>query len=296
MDYRPFVQRHRESGAEITIAVQPVTASQAPALGILAIDDEGEIVRWAEKPSDPELLASLKSGNNPERPYLASMGIYVFSRQALHRMLTQWSDPDFGKHIIPQAISCCRVGAYVFDGFWADIGTIRSFYEVNLLLTHPGLPFSFYDEGQPIFTHPRFLPPSRVDDCALKHVLVSEGCKLRQAAISESVIGVRSVVGANARIKRTLMMGADYFERDGLVGPDGTRYDIPMGIGRGSEIEGAILDKNVRIGPNVTIRPHTPSEDGTYPTGCPPGQEMYVIRDGVVVVPKNTEIPEGTVI
>jgi glucose-1-phosphate adenylyltransferase len=194
------------------------------------------------------------------------------------------------------AISCCKVFAHVFDGFWADIGTIRSFYEVNLLLTHPGLPFSFYDQDHPIFTHSRFLPPSRVDDCELKHVLVSEGCKLRKATIAESVIGVRSVVGANTRITRTLMMGADYYDRSDLVAPNRKQHSIPLGIGEGSEIEGAILDKNVRIGKNVVIHPHKQAENLTYPPDCLPGQEMYVIRDGIVVVPKNTEIPEGTVI
>jgi glucose-1-phosphate adenylyltransferase len=290
------VQRHRESGADVTIAAQPVTAAQAPSLGILATDKEGKIVRWAEKPSDPKVLASLKSGDDPAKPYLANMGIYVFKQQALRAMLDQSSDPDFGKHIIPQAIECCKVCAYVFDGFWADIGTIRSFYEVNLLLTHPGLPFSFYDEDHPIFTHPRFLPPSRVDNCQLEHVLISEGCKLEEATIRESVIGVRSVVGPNTRVRRTLMMGADYYDQTGLVAPSGKQYSIPIGIGPGSEIEGAILDKNVRIGPNVTIRPHDPDENVTYPPDCEPGKEMYVIRDGVVVIPKNTEIPEGTVI
>jgi glucose-1-phosphate adenylyltransferase len=224
------------------------------------------------------------------------MGIYVFNHSALHDMLEGCLDPDFGKDIIPQAISCCKVFAYVFDGFWADIGTIRSFYEVNLLLTHPGLPFSFYDEDHPIFTHPRFLPPSRIDDCQLKHVLASEGCTLRKSSISESVIGVRSVVGPNTRIKRTLMMGADYYERDDMVAPNRRQYSIPIGIGEESEIEGAILDKNVRIGKNVVIRPHDSSENMNYPSDCSPGQEMYVIRDGVVVIPKNTEIPEGTVI
>jgi glucose-1-phosphate adenylyltransferase len=296
MDYRPFVQRHRESGADVTIAVQPVTAAQAPGLGILKADEQDEVVQWAEKPSDPELLASLKSGDDPDKPYLASMGIYVFSATALHNMLGQCLDPDFGKHIIPNAIACCKVGAYAFDGFWADIGTIRSFYEVNLLLTHPGLPFSFYDEDHPIFTHTRSLPPSRVDNCEMQHVLVSEGCKLRKATISESVIGVRSIVGPNTRITRTLMMGADYYDKPDLIAPNLKQHSIPIGIGEGSEIEGAILDKNVRIGRNVVIHPHDPKENTTYPPDCRPGQEMYVIRDGIVVIPKNTEIPEGTII
>jgi glucose-1-phosphate adenylyltransferase len=296
MDYRPFVRYHRESGADVTIAAQPVSAAQASRLGILQTDDAGEIVQWTEKPSDPDLLASLKSRDDPEEPYLASMGIYVFSHRVLRNMLEGCLDPDFGKHIIPRAIDCCRVFAYVFDGFWADIGTIRSFYEVNLLLTHPGLPFSFYDEDYPIFTHPRFLPPSRVDNCHLEHVLVSEGCRLLEASIGESIIGVRSIVGPNTRIKRTLMMGADYYDNDDLIAPNRRQHSIPLGIGEESKVEGAILDKNVRIGKNVVIRPHDASENLTYPPDCAPGKEMYVIRDGIVVIPKNTEIPEGTVI
>ena len=296
MDYRAFVQHHRASGADLSIAVQPVTAAQAPALGIPATDENGIITRWAEKPSDPEVLASLRSGDDPQRSYLASMGIYVFSRKMLHAMLNQVPGPDFGKHIIPQSIECCKVSAYVFDGFWADIGTIRSFYDVNLLLAHPGMPFSFYDEEHPIFTHPRFLPPSRADDCTLEHVLVSEGCTLCNARISESVLGVRSVIGTDTCIRRTLMMGADYYDGVDLGAPNGRKYEIPLGIGHGSKIEGAILDKNVRIGQQVTIRPHAPGEDLVFPPDSKPGKEMYVVRDGIVVIPKNTEIPDGTVI
>lgn len=296
MDYGPFVDHHRATGADLSIAVQPVNAAQAPRLGILAADRDSTITDWAEKPSDPEVLESLRSNDDPQKPYLASMGIYVFRRGILYDMLGQYPDPDFGKHIIPRVLECCRVSAFVFEGFWADIGTIRSFYEVNLLLTHPGAPFSFYDREFPIFTHPRFLPPSRVDDCQLHHVLISEGCSIRRSRISDSVIGVRSVVDASAHLTRTLMLGADYYDNEQLTAPSGKQHSIPMGIGEGSEIEGAILDKNVRIGKNVTIRPHSPDANATYPPDSRPGEEMYVIRDGIVVIPKNTEVPDGTVI
>jgi glucose-1-phosphate adenylyltransferase len=296
MDYQPFLDHHRALGADLSIAVQPVTAEQAPRLGILGLDEQGFIREWVEKPSDPVVLKGLRSGDDPERPYLASMGIYIFRGDLLRRLLNQIAEPDFGEHIVPQAISCCKVSAFVFDGFWADIGTIRSFYEVNLLLTHPGMPFSFYDEAYPIFTHPRFLPPTRVDNCKLEHVLVAEGCKVRRASISESVLGVRSVIGANTRVVRTMMMGADYYDTGDMVDPSGKLRPIPLGIGEGSQIEGAILDKNVRIGAKVTVRSHPPGTDLTYPPGCKPGEEMYVIRDGIVVIPKNSEIPPGTVI
>jgi glucose-1-phosphate adenylyltransferase len=211
-------------------------------------------------------------------------------------MLSRRTGSDFGHHIIPLAIEKRKVYAYPFDDFWADIGTIRSFYEVNLLLTHPGLPFSFYDEEHPIFTHPRFLPPARVDDCKLEHVLMSEGCQLRGATISESVIGVRSVIGPRTRIARTLVMGADYYDDDDMIDTSGRRHLIPLGIGEGCNIEGAILDKNVRIGPDVTIHPHEPDENRVYPPDSRSGEEMYVIRDGIVVIPKNVEIPQGMVI
>jgi glucose-1-phosphate adenylyltransferase len=296
MDYNGFVDFHRESGADVTIGVQPVTPDQAPRLGILAAGAEGRIEAWAEKPSVPGLLASLKSRDDPDRPYLASMGIYVFKWQVLKRLLNQCIDPDFGQHIIPQAIDKHDVYAYTFDGFWADIGTIRAFYEVNLLLTRPESPFQFYDEAYPIYTHPRFLPPVQAQDSTMENVLISEGCQLCGTTITESVIGVRSVIGCDTRITRTLMLGADYYDNARLTGPSGRQFSIPLGIGQGCQIEGAILDKNVRIGNNVTIRPHDPDENLMYPPDCRRGEETYVIRDGIVVLPKNTEIPDGTVI
>jgi glucose-1-phosphate adenylyltransferase len=296
MDYNGFIDYHRESGADVTIGVQPVTPEQAPRLGILAAGAEGRIEAWAEKPSGPGLLASLKSRDDLDKPYLASMGIYVFKWQVLRRLLNQCIDPDFGQHIIPQAIDKHDVYVYTFDGFWADIGTIRAFYEVNLLLTRPESPFQFYDEAYPIYTHPRFLPPVQAQDSTMENVLISEGCRLCGTTIAESVVGVRSVIGCDTRITRTLMLGADYYDNARLTGPSGRQFSIPLGIGRGCQIEGAILDKNVRIGNNVTIRPHDPDENLMYPPDGRRGEEMYVIRDGIVVLPKNTEIPDGTVI
>ncbi|MBL7200105.1 MAG: glucose-1-phosphate adenylyltransferase [Anaerolineae bacterium] len=296
MDYQPFLALHRRSGADITIAAQPVTETQAHDLGILATNEEGRIIQWAEKPKPLSLLRTLRSRDDPDKPYLASMGIYVFSLQMLRRILDECPGSDFGHHIVPHAITRYKVGAFTFEGFWADIGTIRAFYEVNLMLTHPERPFSFYEEGYPIYTHPRFLPPSRIDDCQLTNVLVSEGCRLCNAVVKESVIGVRSRVDCDVKVSRTLMMGADYYDSSDLRAPNGRRYSIPLGIGPGCTIEGAILDKNVRIGANVTIRPHDPGDDGIYPLGCPPREALYVIRDGVVVIPKHTEIPDGMVI
>jgi glucose-1-phosphate adenylyltransferase len=224
------------------------------------------------------------------------MGIYVFSRRVLVELLEAVSESDFGKHIIPEAIRRSRVVAFTFDGFWADIGTMRAFYDVSLMLAQPDKPFRFYDQEHPIYTHPRFLPPTRVDDCHLESVLLSEGCTLTKAMIQESVIGVRSRIGRDTRVVRTLMMGSDYYDNQLLCDPSGTCHEIPLGIGPGCNIEGAILDKNVRIGKNVVIRPHEPDENGIYPPDSPPGMEFYMVREGVVVIPKNTEIPDGTVI
>ncbi len=296
MDYADFVTYHRQIGADVTVAVQPVTATQAPRLGILATDASGAITRWCEKPSDPALLASLQSRDDPQKPYLASMGIYVFNRQVLRELLANAADSDFGLHVIPRAIGRYKVFAYTFEGFWADIGTIRSFYEVNLALTHPGFPFSFFDETRTIVSHSRFLPPTRVDECSLDHVLIAEGCQLCQATISESVVGVRSVIGCHTRMTRTLMMGADYYDNKERMDPSGRQRSIPLGVGEGCEIEGAILDKNVRMGHEVVIRPHGPDENLVYPPGSKPGEELYVIRDGIVVIPKNTEIPDRMII
>jgi glucose-1-phosphate adenylyltransferase len=214
----------------------------------------------------------------------------------LKQLLGQSIEPDFGHHIIPAAIENHRVYAYTFDGFWADIGTIRGFYEVNLMLTRTDSPFRFYDEQMPIYTHPRFLPPVLAAQCDLENVLISEGCQLCGATIRDSVIGLRSVIGCDTTVHNTLMLGADYYDNEGLTEPSGKPYSTPLGIGEGCRIEGAILDKNVRIGNGVTIRPHTPGEERKVPADCPRGQELYVIRDGIVVIPKNSEIPDGTVI
>ena len=296
MNYRYFVDFHLQSGADVTIGAQPVTAEQAPELGIMATNSAGEITNWVEKPRDPAVLASLASGDNPDKPYLASMGIYVFKWQVLKKLLDQSIDPDFGHHIIPAAFENHSVYAYTFDGFWADIGTIRGFFEANLMLAQPDAPFRFYDPEMPIYTHPRFLPPVLATQCDLENVLISEGCHLCGSSVRNAVIGVRSIIGCNTTIHNSLMSGADYYDNERLTEPSGKQYQIPLGIGEGCQIEGAILDKNVRIGNGVTIRQHSPGEELKVPADCPRGQELYVIRDGIVVIPKNTEIPDGTVI
>ena len=288
MDYAEFVELHREKRADVTIAVQPVTCADAPRFGILKTDEEGRIISFHEKPR-PDELDGLESIPDSDKPYLASMGVYLFRADMLRQVLVESDAEDFGKQVIPAAIESLRVYAFPFDGYWEDIGTIRALYEANLALTLPDPPFDFYDPNNPIYSRPRFLPSSRADGCHLERTVLAEGCLIEQSDIRESVIGLRSVIGPDARVTRTVVMGADFYETPGRKAENRRRDRPDVGIGRGSIIEGAIIDKNARIGEGVTIRPHAPGEDMVK-------AENYVIQDGIVVVPKNAVIPDGTII
>jgi len=289
MDYSQFVGLHREKRADLTIAVLPVSAADAPRYGILRTNDEGRIVAFREKPQTPEELDGLESRHEDnERPYLASMGIYMFRMDVLIRLLEQSDGDDFGKHIIPAAIESVRVYAFPFDGYWEDIGTISAFYQANLALARPDPPFDFYDPHQPIYTRSRFLPPSRVDGCRMEQVLVAEGCWLYDADIEECVIGLRSVVRPGAKLRYVVMMGADFYEDDDERAENRRLGRPHVGIGQDACIERAIIDKNARIGRGVVIRSHQGEPDRE--------EEHYVIRDGIVVIPKNAIIPDGTTI
>ena len=288
MDYAEFVELHREKRADVTIAVQPVTGADASRFGILKTDEEGRIISFHEKPRHDE-LDGLESIPDSDKPYLASMGVYLFRADMLRQVLVESDAEDFGNQIIPAAIESLRVYAFPFDGYWEDIGTIRALYEANLALTLPDPPFDFYDPNNPIYSRPRFLPSSRADGCHLERTVLAEGCLIEQSDIRESVIGLRSVIGPDARVTRTVVMGADFYETPGRKAENRRRDRPDVGIGRGSIIEGAIIDKNARIGEGVTIRPHAPGEDMAK-------AENYVIQDGIVVVPKNAVIPDGTII
>ncbi len=288
MDYSQFVARHRECRADVTIAVLPVSAQDAPRYGILQTDAEGRIVAFAEKPRDPDILEGLVSRPGSEKPFLASMGIYVFRLDVLARILEEVPGDDFGHHIIPAAIQTLRVYAFPFEGYWEDIGTIRAFYEANLALTRPDPPFDFYDPRRPIYTRSRFLPASRIDGCRLERTVVADGCRLYDADLEECVIGLRSIVRPGSRLRQVVMMGADFYE-DEEQRAENRRLGRPnVGIGRNVSIERAIIDKNVRIGDGVIIRSHQGEPDRD--------EELYVIRDGIVVIPEDTTIPEGMVI
>jgi glucose-1-phosphate adenylyltransferase len=286
MDYRRFVDYHVETQADITLAVQPVQAEHAPAFGILKRSPDGEIVSFAEKP-EPEELAGLESLPGSDKPYLASMGIYVFSTELLRELLKAPGD-DFGKDIVPAALPNHRVMGYVFDRYWADIGTIRRFYEVNLEMASPDRPMELVGPHWPIYTLPRFLPPSEVRESRLDQVLLADGCYVCDSDISNSVIGLRSSIGPGVTIRSSVIMGADYYETDAEKA-ENIRYGQPaIGIGQGSTVEGALIDKNARIGRNVYIR--------SLPSRSDSETENWVARDGLVIVPKSAVIPDDTVI
>jgi glucose-1-phosphate adenylyltransferase len=229
-------------------------------------------------------LAQLVSRDDPLRPYLGSMGIYLFKTPILVDLLANSTDDDFGGEIIPKAIRTRTVYGFDFDDYWEDIGTIRSFYDTNLKLTHPDSPFDFHDPARPIYTRARFLPGSIIDGATMHSVLVTEGCRIYRAEIRNSIVGLRSYVSNGVQMSDTVMMGNDYYDPLNEPLPGG----IPLGIGPDCHIQGAILDKNVRIGADVIIKP--------FPLGTELDHEDWVVRDGIVVIPKNTVLPVGTVI
>jgi glucose-1-phosphate adenylyltransferase len=244
-------------------------------------EPDGQISAFVEKPKDPKVQDRFVSRDDPQRPLLGSMGIYMFKTRVLSDLLNyHLRHDDFGGEIIPEAINSHDVHGFDFDGYWEDIGTIRSFYETNLQLTAPNPPFNFFDAKYPIYTHARFLPGSTVEDSQLKDVLIAEGCRIRKAEVTHSIVGIRSQIAEGTVIKDSILMGADYYD---IEKPRGT---LPIGIGRNCHIEAAILDKNVRVGDNVTIRP--------FPRDRDIDSDLYFVRDGVVVIAKNTEIPSGT--
>ena len=289
MDYRAFVEEHRARGADVSIAVKPVPQQAAPSLGIVQVDAQGRIVDFREKPQDAaELEALRRPAADSEACYLASMGIYVFEPQVLVSLLMSSEQDDFGKHIIPSAIHKVGVFAHTFEGYWEDIGTIRSFYEANLALTDRSPPFDFYRADAPIYTHARFLAGTRLENCHIERGIICEGSYIQSAQIERSVIGIRSVIGANCQIAHTIVMGADSEESPADRARNAAQGIPNMGIGANTKITGAIIDKNARIGEGVRIT----SKD----RGVEAGETNYYIRDGIVVVPKDAVIPSGTVI
>ncbi len=282
MDYAQMARYHWETQADITVAVQPVPTEEASRFGLLKRSPDGLITDFVEKPKDPQILERFVSRDDPQAPYLGSMGIYLFNVQTLIDLLEETDYTDFGGEVIPQAIRTHKVVGFDFEGYWRDIGTIRSFYETNLSLASQDAPFNFYDPRQPIYTRARFLPGAVLNGANLQDVLLADGCRIGKSEITEAVIGLRSIINDGVTMRRCIMMGADYY--DPLDGP--MEGPLPLGIGAHSYIEGAIIDKNVRIGQNVVIRP--------FPRGTERDTRLYSVRDGIVVIPKGRHIPDGT--
>lgn len=297
MDYRKFLARHIETGADLTVSVIPATPAAATGFGLLKTDDSGRIVEFREKPPAEELesmrVDTTQFGLSPEqaaqRPHIASMGIYVFKRGVLRELLsTHNASVDFGREIIPEAIQRFNVQAYLFTGYWEDIGTISAFFHANMEMTRPLPDFNFFDAEAPIYTRPRFLPGSKVLRSEISQSIITEGCIINDARISGSIIGIRSRIEHGAVVEDTLMMGADFYQTLDELADDQANNRIRIGIGENSHIRRAIIDKNARIGANVRLLNDAKIDDGEGPG--------YYIRDGIIIVPKNGVVPDGTVV
>jgi glucose-1-phosphate adenylyltransferase len=288
MDLGRLIDFHVDNKADITVATALVPGESACGLGIMKTQQGGRVNAFKEKPKPEDLPELRYTERADDRNYLASMGIYVFHKQFLVDLLMESTAADFGRDLIPQAVNNHRVWAYVFDGYWEDIGTIRTFYEANLALTGASPRFNFYDAKTPVYTHPRNLPGSKLNNCNIHQSIVSDGCILSGSDIKHSIIGVRSRIGAGTTIKHSIIMGADRFETIEEMEKNAARKVPHIGIGNHCTIINAIIDKDVRIGDNVSIinAHNLQGKD----------DENYCIRDGIIVVPKGSWIRSGTVI
>ena len=290
MDYRSFLESHKSRGADITIAAQPIDATAATQMGIFVFDRDGRIAGFEEKPKPDRLAAIGRSvpegatfaAHSDARPFMASMGIYVFSRQVLLDLLEQEPGHDFGRELIPKAMGRYDVKPYLYDGYWADVGTIGSFYDANVALGLPDAPFRYWDPAQPIYTHLRHLPGSRLLDCQIRESILAEGCYLDRVRVDQSVVGLRSKVRSGTHIDRSVILGADFYEDDPPAGLP------PLGIGRDVVLRRAIVDKNARIGDGARLTNERGLEEADG--------DGYFIRSGIVVVPKGGVIAPGTVV
>jgi glucose-1-phosphate adenylyltransferase len=294
MDYSEIVEAHIDRQADITLAAQPVSSEDASAMGILRFDRNGQIIAFEEKPDAARLTEIERSipagasfgGHVPERPFVASLGIYVFSREVLFDVLEHDDATDFGRGIIPHALSQYDVQAHLFRGYWADVGTIQSFYDANVMLTRPDAPFSFYDPRRPIYTRPRFLPGARLADCTVRDAIIAEGCDIDRSVIEASIIGIRANIRSGTRISRSVLLGADFYESDDEAPARGN--SPRLGIGRNVVLDRVIVDKNARIGEGVTLTNAAGVQEAN-------GQGYY-IRGGIIIVPKDGVIGDGTTV
>jgi glucose-1-phosphate adenylyltransferase len=299
MNYRHMLRTHRETGAEVTIAALPVREEQTPQLGLLAADDSGRITGFVEKPQTADRREPVRMKDEwmkergveaHGRPYLANMGIYLFQRDALFQLLNEPPlATDFGKEIFPRSVNARRVFVHLFDGYWEDVGTIKSYHEANIALTGDEPPFDFHAADGVIYTHMRYLPASLVNQAILDHALIADGCVIGTGTkIIHSVIGVRTHIGKNVTLKNTVIIGADGYEST-QEKADNQRRGLPnVGIGDNTTIENAILDKDARVGANVRLCNKDKIKNGEGPN--------FVIRDGIVVIPRSAIVLDGSVI
>jgi glucose-1-phosphate adenylyltransferase len=293
MDFTEMVDAHIDRRADVTIAAQPVTAEDATQMGIFRFDRNGHIVAFEEKPNTARLLeiersipsGSMFAAHSADKPFVASMGIYVFSRDVLLDVLAADNAKDFGREVIPSALHKYRVNAYLFRNYWADVGTVESFYEANVMLTRTDAPFTFYEAQRPIYTHPRFLPGSHLSRCTVRDAIVAEGCHLEACSIEDSVVGIRTTIRRGTSIKRSVLLGADYYgDSAGAFSIDGPQ----LGIGEDVTLDRVIVDKNARVGDGVRLvnERQILEADG----------DNYYIRSGIIIVPKDGVIQPGTIV
>jgi glucose-1-phosphate adenylyltransferase len=290
MDFCDLIDSHIETRADITIAAQPVSPAEATQMGIFLFDDRGQMGGFEEKPNAARLSemgssvprgAIMTGGVTPDKPFVASMGIYVFSRDVLLEMLEQ-PGIDFGKELIPKALATRQVNPYIFRGYWADVGTIDAFYDANIQLTRRDAPFNFFHARWPIYTHPRFLPGTRIHNSTIDSCIVAEGCSLQQCEIRDSVVGIRTHVNVGAKITRSVLLGADFYEEETSAA------DTPLGIGKNVVLDRVIVDKNARIADGVRLV----NESGVMNADG----DGYYIREGIIVVPKGAEVKAGVIV
>ena len=297
MNYNVMLQHMLETGADIIVGTVPVVREDAKGFGVMLVNKRGQITNFHEKPKEDDVLNSLKltedqkkmfNIENPKKEYLASMGIYVFRRNVLKEILSDGSMIDFGKDIIPEAIKKYKVFSYAFQGYWEDVGTIKAYFEANISFGSKNPPFDFYDENAPIYTHVRYLSPSKVEKATVTSSIIADGCRIENATIKECVIGVRSVVQTGSTLERVIMMGSDYYEDSDDIERLNVKHLPKIGIGKKCTLKNVIIDKNVRIGNDVVItnKKKIQHQDS----------EFYCIRDGIVILPKNTVIKSGTII
>lgn len=296
MNFDELIAQHKATGAHVTIAAKALPCSRVKGLGLMRINEDLSITEFVEKPTDPRVIEGLVipeglqarlQRSSGEKYCLASMGIYLFDREALVMSLDN-EMKDFGKEIIPGLLGKSRLSSFIFDGYWEDIGTVSSFFEANLSLVSDSPPFDFFEADYPVYTHARYLPASRVNKCSIDHAIIADGCIIQDAQLDHCVIGVRSIIRGGSKLQQTIMMGSDCFETPADLKQCDEKGIPPLGVGSNCRITKAIIDKNARIGNNVTLSPDGKADESEG--------NGYYVRDGIIVVLKGAVIPDGSTI